>query len=145
MSDLATLIAQLSGSNQQPSSDPAMAAVKLARASIDALVLKLGQTIDAKVVGQLAAGLTQLSAGTENFVLKLETPLPAGTAVTASKQRRMAYWLVSWPTCTAMWATSSMSPEPSEYQGSMTQSWPKATRTPAAASSATRVSPRRLG
>ena len=82
MSDLATLIAQLSGSNQQPSSDPAMAAVKLARASIDALVLKLGQTIDAKVVGQLAAGLTQLSAGTENFVLKLETPLPAGTAVT---------------------------------------------------------------
>lgn len=82
MSDLASLIAQLNGSNQQPASDPAMAAVKLARASIDALVLKLGQTIDARVVGQLAAGLTQLSAGTESFVLKLETPLPAGTAVT---------------------------------------------------------------
>ena len=81
MSDLATVIAQLSG-NQQPAADPAMAAVKLARASIDALVLKLGQTIDAKVVGQLAAGLTQLSAGDESFVLKLETPLPAGTAVT---------------------------------------------------------------
>lgn len=82
MSDLATLIAQLSGSNPQPAADPAMAAVKLARASIDALVLKLGQTIDAKVAGQLAAGLTQLSAGDENFVLKLETPLPTGTAVT---------------------------------------------------------------
>lgn len=82
MSDLATLIAQLSGSNQQPASDPAMAAVKLARASLDALVLKLGQTIDAKVVGQLAAGLTQLSTASESFVLKLETPLPAGTAVT---------------------------------------------------------------
>ena len=68
MSDLATVIAQLSG-NQQPAADPAMAAVKLARASIDALVLKLGQTIDAKVVGQLAAGLTQLSAGDESFVL----------------------------------------------------------------------------
>ena len=33
--------------------------------SVDALMLKLGQTIDAKVVGQLAAGLTQLSAGGE--------------------------------------------------------------------------------
>jgi len=82
MSDLASLIAQLSGGSQQPASDPALAAVKLARASIDALVLKLGQTVDARVVGQLAAGLTQLSAGSESFVLKLETPLPAGTAVT---------------------------------------------------------------
>ena len=82
MSELAALIAQLTGQNQQPAPDQALAAVKLARASIDALVLKLGQTIDAKVVGQLAAGLTQLTAGTESFVLKLETPLPAGTAVT---------------------------------------------------------------
>lgn len=82
MSDLASLIAQLGGSTPQPAADPALAAVKLARASIEALVLKLGQTIDAKVVGQLAAGLTQLTAGTESFVLKLETPLPPGTAVT---------------------------------------------------------------
>jgi len=82
MSDLAALIAQLTGHNQQPASDPALAAVKLARASLDALVLKLGQSIEARVVGQLAAGLTQLAAGTESFVLKLETPLPAGTAVT---------------------------------------------------------------
>jgi len=82
MSELAALIAQLTGQNQQQGQDPALAAVKLARASIDALVLKLGQTIDAKVVGQLAAGLTQLSAGSESFVLKLETPLPQGTVVT---------------------------------------------------------------
>jgi hypothetical protein len=82
MAELAALIAQLTGQNQQPASDPALAAVKLARVSLDALVLKLGQTIEAKVVGQLAAGLTQLAAGTENFVLKLETPLPAGTPVT---------------------------------------------------------------
>jgi hypothetical protein len=82
MSDLASLIAQLSGSNQQPAADPATAVVKQARASIDALMLKLGQTIDAKVTGQLAAGLTQLAAGKESFVLKLATPLPTGAAVT---------------------------------------------------------------
>jgi hypothetical protein len=81
MSEFAALIAQLTGPNQPSAQDPALAAVKLARASIDALVLKLGQTIDAKVVGQLAAGLTQLTVGNESFVLKLETPLPAGTAV----------------------------------------------------------------
>jgi hypothetical protein len=81
MSDLASLIAQLS-SNQQPAADPAMAVVKQARASIDSLMLKLGQTIDAKVTGQLAAGLTQLAAGNESFVLKLATPLPTGAAVT---------------------------------------------------------------
>jgi hypothetical protein len=81
MSDLASLIAQLS-SNQQPAADPAMAVVKQARASIDSLMLKLGQTIDAKVTGQLAAGLTQLAARNESFVLKLATPLPTGAAVT---------------------------------------------------------------
>jgi len=82
MSELAALVAQLTSPNPQPAQDPALAAVKLARTSIDALVLKLGQSIDAKVVGQLVAGLTQLTAGSESFVLKLETPLPAGTAVT---------------------------------------------------------------
>ncbi len=81
MSDLTSLIAQLSGSSQQAAADPPMAAVRLARASIDALMLKLGQTIDAKVVGPLPAGLTQLSAGQENLALKLATPLPAGAAV----------------------------------------------------------------
>lgn len=82
MPDLATLLSQLSGSNQQPLSDPGAAVLKLARASLDALVLRLGQTIDARVVGELPAGLTQLSAGGETFVLKLEAPLPPGTAVT---------------------------------------------------------------
>lgn len=82
MSDLASLIAQLSGSSQQPGADPAMAAVKLARASIDALMLKLGQTIDAKVIGPLPAGLTQLAAGQQSLALKLATPLPTGAAVT---------------------------------------------------------------
>lgn len=82
MPDLATLLSQLSGSNQQPPSDPGAAVLKLARASLDALVLRLGQTIDARVVGELPAGLTQLSAGGETFVLRLEAPLPPGTAVT---------------------------------------------------------------
>ncbi|EWS59209.1 hypothetical protein Y695_04633 [Hydrogenophaga sp. T4] len=65
--------------------------------------------------------------------------------VTASKHWRMPAWLVICATCRPMWATSSMSPLPSEYQGSITQSWPKATVTPAAMSSGTRVMPRRLG
>lgn len=81
MSEPAALIAQLIGA-PPPSTDPATAAVRLARASLDALVQKLGQSVDARVVGPLAGGLTQLVAGDESFVLKLETPLPAGTAVT---------------------------------------------------------------
>jgi len=103
MSELAALIAQLTGSNQQPAQDPALAAVKLARASIDALVLKLGQSIDAKVVGQLSAGLTQLTAGSESFVLKLETPVPTGTAVTikvAQTPQGLPAVTVSVPTTT---------------------------------------------
>lgn len=80
MSDVATALLQLTG-RTEPTADPALAAVKLARATIDALVLRLGQTIDAKVTAQLAGGLTQLTAGTETFVLKLETPLPVNTAV----------------------------------------------------------------
>ena len=69
----------------------------------------------------------------------------AGFVVTASKHWRMACWLVIWATCRPMLATSSMSPEPRLYQGSITQSWPKATVSPAAMSSGTRVMPRRLG
>jgi len=38
-----------------------------------------------------------------------------------------------------------MSPLPSEYHGSITQSWPNATSMPAAISSGTRVMPRRFG
>ena len=69
----------------------------------------------------------------------------AALVVTASKQRRMPAWLVIWATCRPMWATSSMSPEPMPYHGSITQSWPKATFTPAASNSGTRVMPRRFG
>jgi|GEM_PF-472036 len=81
MSDVATALLQLIG-RTEPAADPALAAVKLARASLDALVLRLGQSVEAKVTAQLAGGLTQLSAGGESFVLKLETPLPLNTAVT---------------------------------------------------------------
>jgi len=83
MSDVATALLQLIG-RTEPAADPALAALKLARASLDALVLRLGQSIDAKVTAQLAGGLTQLAAGGESFVLKLETPLPVNTAVTLS-------------------------------------------------------------
>ncbi|HEV2518471.1 MAG TPA: flagellar hook-length control protein FliK [Devosia sp.] len=81
MSDVATALLQLIG-RSEPAADPALAAVKLARASLDALVLRLGQSIDAKVTAQLAGGLTQLTADGETFVLKLETPLPVNTVVT---------------------------------------------------------------
>ena len=81
MSDVATALLQLI-SRTEPAADPALAAVKLARASLDALVLRLGQSIDAKVTAQLAGGLTQLTAAGESFVLKLETPLPVNTSVT---------------------------------------------------------------
>ena len=81
MSDVATALLQLAG-RTEATADPALAAVKLARASIDALILRLGQTIDAKVTAQLAGGLTQLTAGADSFVLTLETPLPVNTAVT---------------------------------------------------------------
>jgi len=69
----------------------------------------------------------------------------AGFTVTASKQARMPACEVICATCRPIEATSSMSAEPSEYQGSSTQSWPKATVMPAAMSSGTRVMPRRLG
>ena len=49
----------------------------------------------------------------------------AALTVTASKQARIAFWLV-------ICATSSMSPLPKPYQESITQSWPTATFTPAA-------------
>jgi hypothetical protein len=62
MSDVATALLQLIG-RTEPAADPALAAVKQARASLDALILRLGQSIDAKVTAQLAGGLTQLTAG----------------------------------------------------------------------------------
>ena len=65
--------------------------------------------------------------------------------VTASKHWRWPVTDVICATCSPMAATSSMSAEPRAYQGSITQSWPKPTFTPAASSSGTRVMPRRLG
>jgi hypothetical protein len=44
MTELAALLAQLSGQNQQTAPDRALAAARLARASLDALVLKLLQS-----------------------------------------------------------------------------------------------------
>ena len=58
-------------------------------------------------------------------LLKQAGLLTAGLTVTASKQKRIAARLVIWPTWRPIWATSSMSPLPSEYHGSMQQSWPK--------------------
>ena len=69
----------------------------------------------------------------------------AGMSVTASNAQRIASRLVIGTAWTAMWATSSMSVVPSPYQGSMTQSWPRATVTPCARSSGMRVRPRRRG
>ncbi|MNT23843.1 hypothetical protein D3C72_1592830 [compost metagenome] len=63
----------------------------------------------------------------------------------ASKACCMPVRLVICATCRPMWATSRASPLPRLYQGSITQSWPKATVRPAAISSGTRVMPRRLG
>ena len=65
--------------------------------------------------------------------------------VTASKHARICACDVICATCSPMCATSSMSAQPSAYHGSITQSWPKATLTPAAISSGTRVMPRRFG
>ena len=58
---------------------------------------------------------------------------------------RIASMPVICATCNPMCATSSMSPEPRLYHGSITQSWPNATSTPAAIISGTRVMPRRFG
>ena len=69
----------------------------------------------------------------------------AELTVTASKSCFMASIDVICATWTAMCATSSMSALPSEYHGSMQQSWPSATLIPAAISSGTRVMPRRFG
>lgn len=55
------------------------AALKLARASLEALALKVGQVLDAKVLGTSPNGLTQLSIAGQLLNLKLSLPLPMGT------------------------------------------------------------------
>ena len=79
MSAIPAAVAQVLG-RPEPAADPA--AARLVRAALEALQQRSGQTVEAKVVGPLPGGLTQFSAGGETFILKLETPLPPGTAVT---------------------------------------------------------------
>ena len=69
----------------------------------------------------------------------------AEASVIALKIAALSSRLAIWATWTPMCPTSSMSPDPIEYQGSMTQSCPNETLTPAAISSRTRVIPRRFG
>ncbi len=82
MSEAAAPLSQPTSGSTQPPSDPALAAIRLARASLDALVLRMGEPIEARVVGLLAGGLTQLASGNDAFVLKLPAPLPIGVTVT---------------------------------------------------------------
>ena len=54
----------------------------------------------------------------------------AGVSVTAAKHWRIASWAVIWATWSPHVGDPSMSPLPRPYQGSITQSWPKATGMP---------------
>ena len=100
---------------------------------------------------RIASTGSRASSTTQSALLPTAIPYPsiprifAGVVVTASKAYRMASIPVICATCKPMCATSSMSPEPRLYHGSITQSWPNATSTPAASSSGTRVMPRRFG
>ena len=89
------------------------------------------------------AGLEEATRRGESLTL-VNSPR-SGAPVTASKAARMPAWPVICATCRPIEATSSMSPEPIGYHGSITQSCPKATGTPAAISSGTRVMPRSRG
>jgi len=69
-------------SPQLPASRPETAeaaALRLARASLEALALKVGQVLDAKVLGTNPNGLTQLSIAGQLLNVKVPVPLPAGT------------------------------------------------------------------
>lgn len=55
------------------------AALRVTRASLEALALKVGQVLDAKVLGASSNGLTQLSIAGQLLSVKLSLPLPAGT------------------------------------------------------------------
>ena len=69
----------------------------------------------------------------------------AGFVVTISYARKSSVLPVIWATWTSIDSASSIEPRPSGYHGSMIESWPQATFTPAASSSLTRVMPRRFG
>lgn len=55
------------------------AAIKVARAGLEALGLEVGQVLDAKVLGTSPNGLTQLSLAGQLLSVKLSLPVPAGT------------------------------------------------------------------
>ena len=95
--------------------------------------------------GDRACSSTKLAALPTASPWSARPSTRAALTVTASKQARMRCCEVIWATCRPIAATSSMSAEPRLYQGSITQSWPKATLTPWSISSGTRVMPRRLG
>ena len=65
--------------------------------------------------------------------------------VTMSKQASISAVPDIWQTCSASDAAWTMSPRPSGYHGSMIESWPMPTVTPACQSSFTRVIERRFG
>lgn len=58
------------------------AALRLARLSLEALALKAGQVLEARVVGTTSSGLTQLSIAGQLLNVRLPQPLPAGTQLT---------------------------------------------------------------
>ena len=68
-----------------PPQTPA-AALQLVKASIEALAAKLGQVLDATVLGTSAQGLTQLKLGGQTLTVKLSQPLPAGTQIQVAVQ-----------------------------------------------------------
>lgn len=63
-----------------PPQTPA-AVLQLVKASLESLAAKLGQVMQATVLGTDAQGLTQLRIGTETLTVKLSQPLPAGTQI----------------------------------------------------------------
>lgn len=63
-----------------PSADAAQAAaLKLARSSLEALALKAGAVLDARVLGTTPNGLTQLQIAGQTLSVQLTLPMPAGT------------------------------------------------------------------
>jgi len=69
-----------------PRPEAAEAALKLARASLEALALRAGQVLAARVLGTTANGLTQLAIAGQTLTVKLTMPLPAGTKLQVQVQ-----------------------------------------------------------
>ena len=65
---------------------PVPAAVLAARAGLEALTARLGQTLEATVGTTNAQGLTQLRVGGETLTVRLSQPLPPGTQIEVKVQ-----------------------------------------------------------